>query len=47
METPKKKDKAKMPPAPETDNGPQVSLTRKILVGIFILGFWVFFYWFR
>lgn len=25
----------------------QVSLVRKILIGIFIVGYWVFFYWFR
>jgi hypothetical protein len=49
METPEEEDKPrpKMPPAPKRDSGADISLTRKILIGIFILGFWVFFYWFR
>lgn len=49
METPKEEEKPKpeMPPAPDRDSGPDISLTRKILIGIFILGFWIFFYWFR
>ena len=48
METPDEEDKPrpKMPPAPEAENY-DISLTRKILIGIFILGFWVFFYWFQ
>ncbi len=49
METPSEKEKTKpeMPPAPKPESGPEISLTRKILIGIFILGFWIFFYWFR
>ncbi len=49
METPNEEDKPKpkMPPVPERESGPEVSLPRKILIGIFILGFWIFFYWFR
>lgn len=48
METPDTEDKPrpKMPPAAKTENY-NISLTRKILIGIFIIGFWVFFYWFR
>jgi hypothetical protein len=48
METPDEEDKPKpkMPPAPEPENY-DISLTRKILIGIFILGFWVFFSWFQ
>ena len=49
METPEEevKPRPKMPPAPERDSSADISLTRKILIGIFILGFWVFFYWFQ
>ena len=49
METPEKEEKQrpKIPPASENGPGPDISLTRKILIGIFILGFWVYFYWFR
>ncbi len=49
MKTPNEEEKPKpeMPPAPERDSGPEISLTRKIIIGIFILGFWIFFYWFR
>ena len=46
METADSKDKPipKMPPVLSKYN---ISLTRKILIGFFIIGFWVFFYWFR
>ena len=46
METPNndKKQKSEIPPASRT---PNISLPRKILIGLFILGFWIFFYWFR
>jgi hypothetical protein len=49
METPDTEDepRPKMPPAPKVDNGYNIGLTRKILIGIFILGFWGFFYWFK
>lgn len=32
------------PPEPEK---PAISRTRKIVVLIFVIGFWVFFYWYR
>lgn len=49
METPEEEDKPrpKMPPAPKAESDYNISLTRKILIGIFIIGFWIFFYWFR
>ena len=49
METPEKDEKPrpKILPAFESGPGPDISFTRKILIGIFILGFWVYFYWFR
>ena len=49
METPdtEEKPRPKMPPDPKTESGYYISLTRKILIGIFIFGFWVFFYWFQ
>ena len=49
METPEKEEKPrpKNSPAFENDPGQDISFTRKILIGIFILGFWVYFYWFR
>ncbi len=48
METPEKEEKPtpKFSPASETGPDQNISLTRKILIGIFILGFWVYFYWF-
>ncbi len=42
-----KKPKPEMPPSPKRDSGPEISQTRKVLIGLFILGFWIFFYWFR
>ena len=49
METPEKEEKPrpKISPTSEYDPEPGISLTRKILIGIFILGFWIYFYWFR
>ena len=49
METPEKEEKPrpKIPLASESGPRPNISLTRKILTGIFILSFWVYFYWFR
>ncbi len=41
------KPKPKMPPASEPENDYNISLTRKILIGLFIIGFWIFFYWFQ
>jgi len=29
------------------ENSLKISLLRKVLMGLFILGFWFFFYWFR
>jgi len=29
------------------ENTLKISLIRKVLIGLFILGFWFFFYWFR
>jgi hypothetical protein len=37
----------KMPTAPKVYSGYNIGLTRKILIGIFIFGFWIFFYWFK
>ncbi|PIR01441.1 MAG: hypothetical protein COV66_01385 [Nitrospinae bacterium CG11_big_fil_rev_8_21_14_0_20_45_15] len=34
-----------LPPANDEDTGYKISLTRKIIMVIFILGFWIFFYW--
>ena len=49
METSNKEEKQKpeIPPVSSHENTTKVSLTRKILIGLFILSFWVFFYWFR
>lgn len=49
METPDTEDKPrpKMPPAPKAESSSDISLTQKILIGIFILGFWIFFYSFQ
>ncbi len=43
----KKPEKPELQPSPEETSGAQVSLVRKIIIGLFIAGFWVFFYWFR
>jgi len=34
-------------PVPEVTIGIQISLVRKIIIGLFIVGYWVFFYWFQ
>tara|TARA_B100001123_G_C15086019_1_gene937646 strand:+ start:302 stop:457 length:156 start_codon:yes stop_codon:yes gene_type:complete len=49
METPNKEEKQKseIPSSPRQKRIPNISLPRKILIGLFILGFWIFFYWFR
>jgi len=51
METPdtdqENKKTHRFQPSPEEPRGAQVSLVRKIIIGLFIVGFWVFFYWFR
>ena len=51
METPdtdqENKKTHRFQPSPEESRGAQVSLVRKIIIGLFIVGFWVFFYWFR
>ena len=36
----------KQQPAKEA-NGSKISLARKIIIALFIVGYWVFFYWFR
>jgi hypothetical protein len=40
-------EKPKLQSLPEERSGAQISLTRKIIIGLFIVGYWVFFYWFR
>ncbi len=51
MESPKpdqkKIEKSQIPPLPEEESGVQISLVRKIIIGLLIVGYWVFFYWFR
>jgi hypothetical protein len=37
----------KLQSLPEEKSAAQISLTRKIIIGLFIVGYWVFFYWFR
>jgi len=43
----KKKVKPKAHPAPEVTIGAQISFVRKIIIGLLIVGYWVFFYWFQ
>ena len=43
----KKAGKSQTPPLPEEESGVQISLVRKIIIGLLIVGYWVFFYWFR
>lgn len=40
-------EKSKLQSLPEERSSAQISLTRKIIIGLFIVGYWVFFYWFR
>jgi len=49
MESPdqKKTGKTQISPIPKEDSGGEISLVRKIIIGVFIVGYWVFFYWFR
>jgi hypothetical protein len=49
MEQPdqKKTGKYQAPPLPEEGRGAKVSLARKIIIGVLIAGYWIFFYWFR
>jgi hypothetical protein len=42
-----KKVKPKAQPAAEFTIGAQISLVRKIIIGLLIVGYWVFFYWFQ
>jgi len=42
-----KTEKPKLQSLPEESSGVKISLTRKILIGLFIVGYWIFFYWFR
>ena len=41
------KSRAQISPLPEKRSGAQISLVRKIIIGLFIVGYWVFFYWFQ
>ena len=41
------KAQVQISPLPEEESGAKISLTRKIIIGLFIVGYWVFFYWFR
>ena len=34
-------------PPPEEENGSGISPIRKIIIGVFIVGYWVFYYWFQ
>ena len=43
----KKMEKPKAQPLPEEESGAQISLIRKIFIGLFIVGYWVFYYWFQ
>jgi len=43
----KKIKRYKQQSSSEEANGAQISLIRKIIIGIFIVGYWIFFYWFR
>ena len=53
MESPRPDEKkpgtpqVQVPPLPEERRGVEVSLVRKIVLGLFIVGYWVFFYWFQ
>ena len=49
MEKPNNEEKRKpeIPSTSKHENTLKISLTRKIFIGLFILGFWFFFYWFR
>ena len=40
-------EKAKKHQPTEDASGAQTSLVRKIIIGLFIVEYWVFFYWFR
>ena len=42
-----KKVTAKAQRATEFTIGAQISFVRKIIIGLLIVGYWVFFYWFQ
>jgi hypothetical protein len=42
-----KKVPPKAQPAHKVTIGSQISFVRKIIIGLFIVGYWVFFYWFQ
>lgn len=42
-----KKGKLKAQPTAKFAIGAQISLVRKIIIGLLIVGYWVFFYWFQ
>ncbi len=40
-------EEPKLQSLPEERSGAEISLVRKIIMGLFIVGYWVFFYWLR
>jgi hypothetical protein len=42
-----KKVTPKAQPAAEFTIGAQINFARKIIIGLLIVGYWVFFYWFQ
>ena len=42
-----KPEKAKKQQPSEKASGSKISLVRKIIIALFIVGYWVFFFWFR
>jgi hypothetical protein len=40
-------EKARKQQPSENASAAQISLVRKIIIALFIVGYWVFFYWFR
>ncbi len=40
-------EKARDQQPSENASSSQISLVRKIIIALFIVGYWVFFYWFR
>ena len=41
------KTQAQTPPLPEEESGANISPVRKIIIGLFVVGYWVFYYWFQ
>ena len=40
-------EKARKQQPTKEASGSKISLSRKIIIALFIVGYWVFFYWFR